>query len=83
MTLQWGAAKAEINGPSVENTELAGSPFKTRGRSYIAIHAVLSARDFFLAISTLLFHSPAFFLDLNLFQVFSVLAAAISGTVKA
>ena len=30
---QWGAADAEIKVPSVENTELEGSPFKAWGRS--------------------------------------------------
>ena len=30
---QWGAADAEIKVPSVENTELEGSPFKACGRS--------------------------------------------------
>ena len=30
---QWGAADAEIKVPSVENTELKGSPFKTWSRS--------------------------------------------------
>ena len=29
---QWGAADAEIKVPSVENTELEGSPFKASGR---------------------------------------------------
>ena len=40
--LQWGAADAEIKVPSVENTELSGSPFKAWSRSvygYMAIHA--------------------------------------------
>ena len=31
--LQWGAADAEIKVPSVENTELSGSPFKAWSRS--------------------------------------------------
>ena len=45
---QWGAADAEIKVPSGENTELKRSLFKAwRGR-YIAIHATLTARDFFL-----------------------------------
>ena len=30
---QWGAADAEIKVPSVENTELKGSPFKAWSRS--------------------------------------------------
>ena len=40
---QWGAADAEIKVPSDENTELK------RVGQYIAIHAALTARDFFLA----------------------------------
>ena len=46
---QWGAADAEINVPSGENAELKGSPFKAWSRSVIAIHATLTAWDFFLA----------------------------------
>ena len=47
--LQWGAADAEIEIPSCENTELKRSPFKAGVGQYIAIHATLTARDFFLA----------------------------------
>ena len=48
--LQWGAADAEIKVPSVENTELKGSPLRKPGvGQYIAVHATLAARDFFLA----------------------------------
>ena len=43
---QWGTEDAEIKDPSVENQELKGSPFKAW---YIAMHATLTARDFFLA----------------------------------
>ena len=47
---QWGAADADIKVPSVENTQPKRSPFKAWSRSvYIAIHATLTARDFFLA----------------------------------
>ena len=47
---RWGAADAEIKVPSDEDTELQGSPFKTWSRSvYIAMHASLTARDFFPA----------------------------------
>ena len=46
---QWGAADAEIKVPSVESTELEGSPFKAPVGQYIALHATLTARDFFLA----------------------------------
>ena len=33
LTPQWGAAHAEIQVPSGENTELEGSPFEAWGRS--------------------------------------------------
>ena len=46
---QWGAADAEIKVPSGENTELNVLPFKPGVGQYIAIHATLTARDFFLA----------------------------------
>ena len=46
---QWRAADAEIKVPSIDNTELEGSPFKARGSQYITIHATLTARDFLLA----------------------------------
>ena len=46
----WGAADAEIKVPSGENTEsLNFLPLKPRLGSYIAIHATLTARNFFLA----------------------------------
>ena len=48
-TPQWEAADAEIKVPSGENTELKRSPFKAAVDQYIAIHATLTARDFFLA----------------------------------
>ena len=46
-------------------------PFKPRVDQYIAIHATLTTRDFFL-ISALPVHSPAFFQNLS--QFFPVLA---------
>ena len=46
---QWGAADAEIKVPSGENTELKVLPLKPGVGQYIAIHATLTARDFFLA----------------------------------
>ena len=46
---QWGAADAGIKVPSVENTELKVLPLKPGVGQYIAIHATLTARDFFLA----------------------------------
>ena len=46
----WGAADAEMKVPSGENSELKRSPFEVWSRSvYIAIHATLNARNFFLA----------------------------------
>ena len=47
-TSQWGAADAEIKVLSGENTELNRSLFKAWSSQYIAIHATLTARDFFL-----------------------------------
>ena len=45
-----GAADAEIKVPSGENTDLKRLPFVEPGiGQYIAIHATLTARDFFLA----------------------------------
>ena len=46
---QWRAANAEIKGPSLGNTERKGFPFKVWSRQYIAMHATLTARNFFLA----------------------------------
>ena len=47
---QWGAADAEIKVPSGENTELLNVlPFKPGVGQYIAIHATLTAREFFHA----------------------------------
>ena len=46
---QWGAADAEIKVPSGENTELKFLPLKPGVGQYVAIHATLTARDFFLA----------------------------------
>ena len=45
---QWGAADAEIKVPSAENTELKVPPLKPGVSQYIAIHATLTAREFFL-----------------------------------
>ena len=67
---QWGSADVEMNVLSVENTELKASPLKRGVGQYIAIHAALTARDFFLAF---LVHSPAFFpKPLPVFPVFAV-----------
>ena len=47
--LLWGAADAEIKVQSDENTEFKVLPFKPGVGQYIAMHATLTARDFFLA----------------------------------
>ena len=49
VTPQWGAADAEINVPSGENTELNFLPLKPGVGQYIDILATLTAKDFFLA----------------------------------
>ena len=49
MPPQWGATDAEIKVPSGENTELNVLHLKPGVGQYIAIHATLTARDFFLA----------------------------------
>ena len=49
---QWGAADAEIKVPSVENTELKGSPFKAWSRSVQATAITICyafCQEFFLA----------------------------------
>ena len=46
---QSGAAGAEIKVPSGENKSLNVLPLKPGAGRYIAIHATLTARDFFLA----------------------------------
>ena len=50
-TPQWGAADAEIKVPSdlVRTQSLNVLPFKPGVGQYIAIHATLTARDFFVA----------------------------------
>ena len=49
MAPQWGVADAEIKAPFVENRELKGSPFKRGASPYIAMHATLTGKKFFLA----------------------------------
>ena len=48
-TPQWGAADAEIKVPSGKNIELNVLPLNPGVGQHIAIHATLTARDFFLA----------------------------------
>ena len=63
VTMLWGAADEEIKVPSVENTELQGSPFKTWSRSVYshACYAYCLRLLTSLLISTPPAHSPAFF----------------------
>ena len=75
----WGSAEAEIKVPSVENTELKGSPFKVRRGQYVAIYATLTARDFFLA--NFYPSGPfAFIFFKSLSRVFPVLVVANTGS---
>ena len=46
---QWGAADAESKVRSDENTERKVLPLKPGVGQYIAMHATLTARDFFFA----------------------------------
>ena len=48
-TPQWEAADAETKVPFGENTEFKVLPLKPGVGQYIAIHATLTARDFFPA----------------------------------
>ena len=73
---QWGAADAEIKVPSGENTELKRSPCKAWSSQYIAIHATLTARDFFLSCLFLYFQSIHLHFFQNLSRFFPVLAVA-------
>ena len=61
--LQFGAADAEIKSHLVRTHSLYVLPLKPSVGQYTAIHAMLTARDFFLTywFSTFLVHSPAFF----------------------
>ena len=48
--MQWGGADTEMKVPSVENTEnLKALLLKPGVGQYVAIHATLTAKDFFLA----------------------------------
>ena len=62
---QWGAADAEIKVSSDENTELKVLSLKPGLGQYIAMHATLTSRDFFLANFIFPVHSPAFFPNLS------------------
>ena len=67
ISLQWGAVDAEIKVPSGENTEFKRSPLKPGVGQYIAIHATLTARDFFLPCLFLPFRP----IHLHFFQILS------------
>ena len=68
---QWGAADAEINVPSGENTELKRSPFQAWSRSVYSHTCYAYCEGFFsLLISTLPVHLPAFFFS-NLYHFVS------------
>ena len=75
----WGAADAEIKVPSVENTELNGSPFKTWYRSIYSRTCYAYCQEFlprlFLPFRSIYLH---FFQILS--QFFPVLAVANSGS---
>ena len=75
---QWGASDAEIKVPSGENTELKRSPFQAGVGQYIAIHAALTARDFFRTY----FYpfGPFTCIFPNLSRFFPVLAVANTGS---
>ena len=75
---QWGAADAEIKVPSGENTELKRSPFKVGVGQYIAIHATLTARGFFLAYFYP--YGPFTCIFQKTFPSFPVLAVANTGS---
>ena len=49
ISLQWGAADAQIIVPSVENAELVDLPLKPGVGKYIVIRTTPTARDSFLA----------------------------------
>ena len=71
--------EAEIKVPSDENTELKGSFLKPGVGQYIAMHATLTARDFFLAN---FYPSGPFTCSFSKTspRVFSVLAVAKTGS---
>ena len=58
---QWGAADAEIKAHLMRTQSLKVLPLKPGVGQFIAMHAVLTARDFFLANFYPSVHSPAFF----------------------
>ena len=75
---QWGAADAEIEIPLLKTQSLKVLPLNPGVGQHIAMHATLTARDFFLANFYLSAHSPAFFQNFSL--VFPVLPVANTGS---
>ena len=72
---QWEAAETEIKAPSGENTErkLKVLPLEPGVDQYIAIHATITAKDFFFAYFYLPVQSSAFFpKPLQIFPVLDV-----------
>ena len=76
---QWGAADAEIEVPSGENTELTRSPFKAWSRS-VHSHTCYAYCQGFLPCCFLPFLSVHLHLFQNLSQIFPVLAVANTGS---
>ena len=66
VNLLWEAADAEIKVPSGENS-LNVLPIKPGVGQYMAIHATLTARDFYPVYFYLPVHSSAFFQSLSRF----------------
>ena len=77
---QWGAADAEIKVPSVEDTELKGSPFKACSRSVYSHTCYAYCRQGFLPCLFLPFRSIHLHFFQNLSHFFPVLAVANTGS---
>ena len=73
---QWGAADAEIKSHLVRTQSLNVLPLKPGVGQYIAIHATLTARDFFLFCLFRHFRSSHLHFFQNLSRFFPVLAVA-------
>ena len=75
--LQWGTVDTEIKVPYVENPELTNVlPLKSGEGQYVALHALPTARNYFLVlISTFLVHSPSF-LSLQILYFLTALVLA-------
>ena len=75
---QWGTVDTEIKVPYVENPELTNAlPLKSGEGQYVALHALPTARNYFLVlISTFLVHSPSFFLLLQILYFLTALVLA-------